>query len=77
MNGHLHIPGTGRRRSPARLAAPEPGSEFDLFGDRERVLDLNAEILNGTLDLGVAEEDLDGAQIAGTLVDLGCLGAPE
>lgn len=25
----------------------------------------------------MAEEDLDGAQVAGALVDLGCLGAPE
>ena len=33
--------------------------------------------MDGTLDLGVAEEDLDGAQISGALVDLACFGAPE
>jgi len=67
---------------PAQIPA-RPGlrrallSEFDLLGEGEGVLDLYTEILDGTLDLGVAEQELDGAQVAGALVDLGCLGAPE
>jgi len=52
-------------------------SELDLLGEGEGVLDLDAEIRDGALDLGVDEQKLDGAQIAGALVDLGRLGAPE
>ena len=44
---------------PARL---EPrrifGSELDLLGEGEGVLDLNAEILDRALDFGVAEQQL-------------------
>jgi hypothetical protein len=45
-----------------------------LFCYRERVVDLDAEISNGTLDLGVPQKELHGSQIAGSAVDQGRLG---
>jgi hypothetical protein len=37
------------------------------FGQGQRVLDVDAQITNGALDLGVAEKDLNGAKIARSL----------
>ena len=39
------------------------------FCQVERVLDVHAEIANRALDPGVAEQDLDGPQLASRLVD--------
>jgi hypothetical protein len=43
----------------------------------ERILDVNAQIANGALDLRVAKQDLHGAQIACLLVDDGGLGSAQ
>src|SRR5258705_3425778 len=48
-------------------------SDLRLFRNRQRVVNLDAEIANGALELGVAEKKLDRTQVAGALVDEGCL----
>jgi hypothetical protein len=48
-------------------------SEVDLFRYGKRVIDLNAEISDGALDLGVAEQKLHGSQIASPTIDQGRL----
>ena len=46
-----------------------PGiSDVNLFSYRKRVIDLNAEISDRALDFGVAQQDLDGPEIAGAFV---------
>jgi hypothetical protein len=44
---------------------------------RERVIDLNAQISDGALDLCVAEQELDGQKIAGAPIDQRRLRPPE
>ena len=44
-----------------------------MFGYCQSVIDLNSEIANRTLDLGMAEQQLDGPQIASAAVDQRCL----
>jgi len=52
-----------------------PGiSDVNLFGYRKGIVNLDAEVPDGTFDLGVAEQQLHGSQIAGPSVDQGCLG---
>lgn len=41
--------------------------------EHQNILDINAEIANRCLDLGVPKQDLDSTQIARLLVDEGCL----
>jgi len=48
-----------------------------LFGNRERVVNLDAEISDRAFDLGVAEQELDGSQIPRAAVDQRCLGPPQ
>src|ERR1700722_362869 len=47
------------------------------FGERERILYIDAQIANGALDFRVAEQDLHRAQVASLLVDDGRLGPAE
>jgi hypothetical protein len=49
-------------------------SDIDLFRDGKGVINLNAEVAHGALDLGVAEQQLDGSQIAGSAIDQSGLG---
>jgi hypothetical protein len=52
-----------------------PGnSDINLFRYGKGIIDLDAEVPDGAFDLGVPEQELHGAQIAGTPVDQGCLG---
>lgn len=67
----------GAGSDSAVCSAPGFGSQFDLLCEGEGVLDLDAEVLDGTLDLGMAGQELDGEQVAGALLVLGCLVAPE
>ena len=39
------------------------------FSERERILDVDAQVPNGALDFRVAEQDLHSAQVARLLVD--------
>ncbi len=51
---------------PFRTAAP--CSDFGLLREDQRVVNLNAEVANRALQLRVAEQQLAGSDIAGTLV---------
>jgi hypothetical protein len=51
-------------------------SQLNLLRDAERVIDLDAEITDRAFELRVPEEQLDGSQVAGLLVDLGRLRSP-
>ena len=55
-----------------------PGtSDVNLLRNGQSVVDLNAEIPNGALDLPMAQQELDRAQISGPAVDERCLGSPQ
>ena len=51
-------------------------SELRLLCDLERVVDLDAEIANRALYLGVAQQELDGAKVLCSPVDERRLGPP-
>ncbi len=56
---------------------PLPLSQIGLLGQDQGVVDLDAEVADGALQLGVAEQELTGAQVAGALVDQRHLGAAQ
>lgn len=58
----------------AECAALPPKSDVDLFCSREGVVDLDAQISNGALDLSMPQKELHGSQVAGTAIDQGRLG---
>ena len=58
-----------------RLTNRKPGVNF--LSNFDRVVDLDAEIADGALDLGVAEQELNGPKVTGSSVDQGRLGPPE
>lgn len=52
-------------------------SDFGSFGQLEGIFDVNAEIADGAFNLGMPQKDLNGAQVAGRLLDDRRLGAPK
>lgn len=46
-----------------------PKSDVDLFCFREHVVDLDAEISNGALDLSMFQQELHSSQVAGSAID--------
>jgi hypothetical protein len=48
-----------------------------LFRNGKGVIDLDAEVSDGALDLGMAEQKLHGPQISSASVDQGRLGSSE
>ena len=52
-------------------------SDLDLLGYGEGIIDIDAQVSNGALDLGVAEQELNGSKVPGSSVDHGRLGPPE
>jgi hypothetical protein len=44
-------------------------SDVDLLRELNCVIDLDSEVANGALNLGMSKQELDGAQIAGAAVD--------
>ena len=59
-----------RSQQAGRACPLCPGSsDVNLLRYRERVIDLNAQISDGALDLCVAEQELDGPKIAGAPID--------
>jgi hypothetical protein len=68
----LNTVGSGR----AVIALPEYGSDFDLFGNCKRGIDLDAEISHCALDFGVAEQELHRPQVSGAAVNQSRFGAP-
>ena len=51
--GYLHACGGGQSAS-----APPSGSDINLLSNREGVIDLDAQVSDGALDLAMAEEQL-------------------
>src|SRR5262249_35216259 len=67
-----------RQRRTGRACPLCPGrSGINLFRYRECIVDFDAEIADGALDLGVAEQELHGSQVAGAPVDQGRLCPPQ
>src|SRR5262245_39618849 len=66
------IPPLGRRGRARRLRPCS--SDLDFLRDIKRVIDLDAEVADRAFNLGVAQEQLDGSQIASTSIDQGRLG---
>ena len=64
--------GSGR----ACLLRPS-NSDVDLFCYGKGIVDLYAQVPDGALDLRVAQEELHGSEIAGSLVDKRRLGAAQ
>jgi len=55
-----------------------PGiSDINLFRYGQGVINLNAEIPDSAFDLCMSEQELDGPEIAGALIDQGCFGASQ
>lgn len=54
-----------------------PGSNFSALRKLQGIFHLDTEVSNGALDLGMAEQNPDGAQIARGLVDDRRLRAPD
>jgi hypothetical protein len=67
--------GATRRNGTGGACLLCPGnSDINLFRYGKGIIDLNATVPNGTFNLCVPEQELHGAQIAGTPVDQGRLG---
>jgi hypothetical protein len=49
-------------------------SDVDLLRYGKRIIDLNSEITDCTLDFGVAAQKLNYSKISGFLMDQSCLG---
>lgn len=56
-------------------AARHLRSEVDLFSDAQGVFEFDAQIADGAVDLGVAEQQLHRPQVASLAVNFGSLGA--
>src|SRR5262249_2598692 len=55
-----------------------PGtSDINFLGNLNCIVDLNAQVADGALDLSVSEQKLDSTKIDGSAVDQGRLGPPE
>lgn len=62
---------------PARSRAGRDGLlQVDTLGERQGVLDVDAEVTHRAVHLRVAEQQLDRTQVSGLLVDLRHLGPP-
>lgn len=54
---------------PSGYGQAAPTSNFDSFRKEQRIFDIDAEIPDGVLYLGVPEQYLDGPEIAGGLIN--------
>ena len=52
-------------------------SDVNLLGHGKRIIDLDSEIADRTLDLRVAQQKLNCSKISRFLIDQGCLGPAE
>lgn len=69
----MHV---GLMKGRACLLCP-PCSDVDLFSDSQRIVDLDAEVSDGAFDLRMPQKQLDGAQVAGLLIDQRGFGATD
>ena len=53
----------------AERIAPPIGSDVNLLGDLNRVVDFDAEISDRAFDLGMAKQELDCTEVAGSPID--------
>ena len=67
----------GQRPSSSAAATGATKLHLGLLGDLQRVIDLNAKIPDGTLELRVPEQELNRTQILGPPVDQRRLGPPQ
>jgi hypothetical protein len=58
---------------PSKLAPRQQrganGSDLSILGEGKSFLHVNSEVSDRILDLAMAEEDLDGAQVSGRPID--------
>ena len=59
------------------MSALPSGSDVDLLGNCESIIDLDAEIPDGALDLGMPQEQLNCPQVTSSPVDQGRLGSTQ
>jgi hypothetical protein len=62
-----------RRRPCLFIEVLRQGSDIDLLGDLDCVIDLNAKIANGTFNFGMAEQNLNRSEVPGSPIDQDCL----
>lgn len=60
-----------------RWQRPSGGSNLRRLSEQEGIFQFNAEISNRHLDLGMAKQNLDCAEVTGALLDDPWLGPPE
>jgi len=49
-------------------------SDFDLFSNREGIVDIDSQVADRALDLGVAKQELNGSKITRPPIDQSRLG---
>ncbi len=78
LTGARSVCGPIRRIGMGRAGPLCPGrSDVDLFYYRKAIIDLNAKVSHGALDLGVAKQQLHGAQVTSPPIDQSSLGSSE
>src|SRR5436190_11815435 len=75
-SGSGHPASAAGCRGPTARQGRDVSSEFDLFRDAERVLDLDPEIADRAFQLRVAEQKLNRSQVPRLLIDLRGLRPP-
>lgn len=63
------IEGEGRSKLAPRQQRGANGSDLGILSEGKGILHVNSEVADRILDLAMAEEDLDGAQVAGRPID--------
>lgn len=72
----LRFPTAGKSQAPVSGSPPvraPSGSDLGILGEGEGILHVDSKVADRILDLAVAEQDLDGAKVAGGPVDYRCL----
>ena len=74
FSGMSRFPGSCRSfmqsyRLPKDSEEPIESSDFGALGQGQRIIDVHAEVPDGVLDVGMPEQNLDGSQVPGRLVD--------
>ena len=59
----------GIRPSPTTSAIEGIVSDVDLLCDLDGIVDFDAEVAHGALNLGMPKQELDGAQVASAAID--------
>ena len=62
------------RRTESALCSKPTKSDVDLLRDSQGILNFNSEVSDGALQFGMAEQELDRANVARPAVDQCCFG---